>query len=251
MRHAGRLLVADVPRRAHRRARILRRGRAPNGRARRRARRRGRSSCRSASGRAVAVRGRRRGRKVAARRLWWLWTGIAAVGAAGVGVGLYFALRAATVADGRRRLRLPGALMRALLFALVVAPGGRLRRRRRRRRRREMALSTRRTFAERRRPPSRSWCSTAPAPAARASSPAPRRSTTAGLVVVAHALFTIEARPSTSRSPPASRSTSTPKRSATAAPAHPHRPRLRDRDARPRQLDRRQHRRLAPTATRA
>jgi hypothetical protein len=28
-----------------------------------------------------------------ARRLWWLWTGIAAVGVAGAGVGLYFALR--------------------------------------------------------------------------------------------------------------------------------------------------------------
>jgi len=28
-----------------------------------------------------------------ARRLWWLWTGLAAVGAAGAGVGLYFALR--------------------------------------------------------------------------------------------------------------------------------------------------------------
>jgi hypothetical protein len=28
-----------------------------------------------------------------ARKLWWLWTGIAAVGAAGAGVGLYFALR--------------------------------------------------------------------------------------------------------------------------------------------------------------
>ncbi|HXU74409.1 MAG TPA: hypothetical protein VN947_34180 [Polyangia bacterium] len=28
-----------------------------------------------------------------ARKLWWLWTGIGAVGAAGLGVGLYFALR--------------------------------------------------------------------------------------------------------------------------------------------------------------
>ncbi len=27
------------------------------------------------------------------RRLWWLWTGLGAVGAAGLGVGLYFALR--------------------------------------------------------------------------------------------------------------------------------------------------------------
>jgi hypothetical protein len=26
-------------------------------------------------------------------RLWWLWTGLGAVGAAGLGVGLYFALR--------------------------------------------------------------------------------------------------------------------------------------------------------------
>jgi hypothetical protein len=28
-----------------------------------------------------------------AKKLWWLWTGLAAVGAAGAGVGLYFALR--------------------------------------------------------------------------------------------------------------------------------------------------------------
>jgi hypothetical protein len=35
------------------------------------------------------------------RRLWWLWTSLAAVGAAGAGVGLYYALRPqpATTAD--------------------------------------------------------------------------------------------------------------------------------------------------------
>ncbi|HEX9103484.1 MAG TPA: hypothetical protein VF997_14830 [Polyangia bacterium] len=32
-------------------------------------------------------------RSTKGRRLWWLWTGLAAVGAAGAGVGLYFALR--------------------------------------------------------------------------------------------------------------------------------------------------------------
>ena len=32
------------------------------------------------------------------RRLWWLWTSIGAVGAAGLGVGLYFALRPQTQA---------------------------------------------------------------------------------------------------------------------------------------------------------
>ncbi|MGZ3439207.1 MAG: hypothetical protein ACXVDD_06815, partial [Polyangia bacterium] len=32
-------------------------------------------------------------RERAGKRLWWLWTGLGAVGAAGLGVGLYFALR--------------------------------------------------------------------------------------------------------------------------------------------------------------
>ncbi len=32
-------------------------------------------------------------RRAKVRRLWWLWSGLGAVGAAGVGVGLYFALR--------------------------------------------------------------------------------------------------------------------------------------------------------------
>ena len=89
-------LVADVPVERTGALEYFADGRAPNGAlpagsARAAARAAGRH-------RADAVARRRRvawrtGATSKARKLWWLWTGLAVVGAAGAGVGLYFALR--------------------------------------------------------------------------------------------------------------------------------------------------------------
>ena len=92
MRHAGDTLVADVPVEQSGGLEYFADGRAPNGPL----------AAGSAAqplelpvsvGPKLSLTGDHGDRPSTGRRLWWLWTGLAVVGAAGAGVGLYFALR--------------------------------------------------------------------------------------------------------------------------------------------------------------
>ena len=95
MRHAGDELAADVPVARAGTLEYFADGRAPGGPLQ--AGSAGRPlELPVATGPSVALVGDVPGapsRESKGRKLWWLWTGLAAVGAAGAGVGLYFALR--------------------------------------------------------------------------------------------------------------------------------------------------------------
>ena len=86
MAHDGDALAADVPVEQAGALEYFAEGRAPNGPL-------AAGSAQQPLELPVAV-GPRASRETSkGKKLWWLWTGIAAIGAAGAGVGLYFALR--------------------------------------------------------------------------------------------------------------------------------------------------------------
>jgi hypothetical protein len=95
MSHEGDKLVADVPVERAGTLEYLADGRAPNGVLQAGSVERP-LELPVSTGPALALVGgaeSTRNRTPAGKRLWWLWTGLGAVGAAGLGVGLYFALR--------------------------------------------------------------------------------------------------------------------------------------------------------------
>ena len=94
MRHAGDELAADVPVERTGTLEYFADGRAPGGPLQAGSAERP-LELPVATGPSVALVGDVPGapRESKGRKLWWLWTGLAAVGAAGAGVGLYFALR--------------------------------------------------------------------------------------------------------------------------------------------------------------
>jgi len=95
MRHAGDTLVADVPVEQAGALEYFADGRAPNGPLQAGSAAQPLELPVGAGPQLVLVGDApaRADRPSKARKLWWLWTGLAAVGAAGAGVGLYFALR--------------------------------------------------------------------------------------------------------------------------------------------------------------
>ncbi len=94
MSHKGEALVADVPVERAGALEYFADGRAPNGVLQAGSAERPLELPVSTGPTLALVAGAAEPRRASAgKRLWWLWTGIGAVGAAGLGVGLYFALR--------------------------------------------------------------------------------------------------------------------------------------------------------------